>query len=162
MNITDGDPYARFLAIGQAQASDAGRAGDSQQAGLGAAPARMRLGEVITAAPLTVRVAGIPQPTKALRINERLTKGAKWKTKTTSPNSDYNGLTGPISGPVNTPHGTGALIEFTAGEVHSADTTIDEAVVEQLEIDLEPGDEVLLLTEDDQIFYIVMKVVDAV
>lgn len=162
MNITDGDPYARFLAISQAQASDAGPTGDSQQAGLGAAPARMRLGTVLTAAPLTVRVAGIPQPTKALRINERLAKGAKWKTKTTSPNSDYNGLIGPISGPVSTPHGTGELIEFTAGEVHSTDTTIDEAVVEQLEIDLKAGDEVLLLTEDDQVFYIVMKVVKAV
>lgn len=145
MRITDGDPYARFLAIGQEQASDAGRAGDSQQAGLGAAPARMRLGEVITAAPLTVRVAGILQPTKALRINERLTKGAKWKTKTTSPNSDYRKLSGAVT-----------------GQVHSADTVIDEAKVEQLEIDLEPGDEVLLLTEDDQVFFIVMKVVKAV
>lgn len=162
MNIPDGDPYVRFLAIGQAQASDAGPAGDSRQAGLGAAPARMRLGKVLTTAPLTVRVAGIPQPTKTLRINERITKGAKWKTKTTSPNSDYNGLTGPISGPVNTPHGTGELIELTAGEVHSTETTIDEAVVEQLEIDLEEGDEVLLLTEDDQVFYIFMKVVNAV
>lgn len=162
MNITDGDPYARFLAIGQAQAADAGPAGDSQQAGLGAAPARMRLGEVLTTAPLTVRVAGIPQPTKVLRINERLVKGARWKTKTTSSNSDYNGLTGPVSGPVSTPHGTGALVELTAGQLHSTDTTIDEAVVEQLELDLEAGDEVLLLTEDDQMFYIIMKVVDAV
>ena len=89
-------------------------------------------------------------------------KGARWKTKTTSPNSDYNGLTGPIEGPVSTPHGVGALVELTDGRVHSPDTVIDEAQVEQLEIDLEAGDEVLLLTQDDQVFYVMMKVVDAV
>ena len=33
---------------------------------------------------------------------------------------------------------------------------------EQLELDLAVGDEVLLLTQDDQVFYIVMKVVNAV
>ena len=97
-------------------------------------------------------------------MNERLVKGAKWKTKTTSPNSDYNGLAGSVSGPVTTPHGpsTGALERVADSRLHSPDTTIDEATVEQLEIDLEVGDEVLLLTEDDQVFYIVMKVVKAV
>lgn len=158
----DGNPYASMVGLMRGQGAEYGPAGDSAHAGTGAASARMRLGRVVTAAPLTVRVAGIVQPTKALRINERLVKGAKWKTKTTSPDSDYNGLTGPISGPVSTPHGTGALIELTAGQVHSTETIVDEATVEQLKIDLEPGDEVLLLTEDDQVFYIVMKVVDAV
>lgn len=160
--MADANPYARFLALNQEQSADAGPAGDSSHAGLGAAPARMRLGRVVSAEPLTIRVAGIVQPTKALRVNERLVKGAKWKTKTTSPNSDYGGLTGPISGPVSTPHGPGALIELTDGQVHSPDTVIDEAEVEQLKLDLEAEDEVLLLTEDDQIFYVVMKVVDAV
>ena len=158
----DGNPYAQLLALTREQAADAGPAGDSPQAGLGAAPARMRLGEVLTREPLTVKVAGLPQPTSVLKINERLVKGAKWRTKTTSPNSDYNGVTGPISGPTSTPHGPGALIELTGGEIHSTDTVIDEATVEQLEIDLEVGDQVLMLTEDDQVFYIVMKVVDAV
>lgn len=158
----DGNPYAGLIALIRDQAADAAPTGDSRQAGLGAAPARMRLGKVIQRVPLIVQVAGLSQPTGVLRINERLTKGAKWKTRTTSPNSDYNGLTGPISGPVSTPAGIGALIEFTGGQVHSDDTTIDEATVEQLEIDLEVGDEVLLLTEDDQVFYIIMKVVKAV
>ncbi len=141
----DGNPYAAFVELARGAAADAGPAGDSQQAGLGAVPARMRLGTVVTPAPLTVRVAGLAQPAKALRINERLVKGARWKTRTTSLNSDYKALSGAVT-----------------GQVHSADTTIDEAVVEQLEIDLEPGDEVLLLTEDDQVFYLIMKVVDAV
>lgn len=158
----DGDPYARFVALGRSVSADAMPAGDSQQAGTGAAPARMRLGEVLNRAPLRVKVAGLNQPTEALKINERLVKGAKWKTKTTSPNSDIKDFTGPIFGPVQGVHGIGALIEFTGGEVHIPDTIIDEATVEQLEIDLEVGDTVLMLTEDDQVFYIIMKVVDAV
>ena len=158
----DGDPYAGLVALIRGQSADTTPAGDSAQAGTGAAPARMRLGEVVSKEPLKVKVAGLIQPTEVLKINERLVKGAKWKTKTTSPNSDYNILTGPISGPVQGVHGIGALIELTDGYVHSEDTTIDEATVEQLELDLEVGDEVLLLTEDDQVFYIIMKVVDAV
>ena len=161
MDIKDGNPYARFVAIGRDQARDENPAGDSQQAGLGGAQARMRLGTVVQCIPLKVRVAGIVQPPSALRINERLVAGAKWKTKTESPDSDYNGLSGPISGPVDTPAGPGELIVLTSGQVHSTDTTIDKALITQLELDLEVGDTVLLLTEDDQVFYIVMKVVNA-
>lgn len=158
----DGNPYAGLLALIREQAADTNPAGDSAQAGLGAAPARMRLGEVVSTAPLKVKVAGITQPTNVLKINERLVKGAKWKTKTTSPNSDIKDFTGPIYGPVQGVHGIGALIEFTGGNVHIPDTVIDEATVEQLELDLDVGDEVLLLTEDDQMYYIIMKVVSAV
>ena len=151
----DGNPYARLIALTREQGADA-------------APAPVKPGQdmtletVVTAAPLTVQVAGIVQPSSALRLNERLAAGAKWKTKTVSPDSDYNALAGPISGPVSTPAGQGSLVSLTAGQVHSGGTTIDKAVVEQLEIDLEPGDTVLLLTQDDQVFYIVMKVVKAV
>lgn len=158
----DGNPYARLIALTREQGADAAPAGDSAQAGLGAAPARMRLGTVVTAAPLKVRVAGIVQPPSALRLNERLAAGAKWKTKTVSPDSSYRALTGPVSGPVDTPAGQGALVSLTDGQVHSGGTTIDKATVEQLEIDLEKDDTVLLLTEDDQVFYLVMKVVKAV
>ena len=38
--------------------------------------------------------------------------------KLTSPSSDYNALTGPISGPVTTPHGAGAPISLEDGQVH--------------------------------------------
>ncbi|MCI8915513.1 MAG: hypothetical protein HFF26_02435 [Oscillospiraceae bacterium] len=160
----EGNPYAGILALIRAQEADAAPSGESARAGLGAAPARMRLGTVVCAMPLTVKVAGITQPAGALRVNERLTKGAWWRLKLTSPDSRYNELTGPIQGPVTTPHGagTGALEALTDGRVHSGDTTIDQARAEQLELDLEAGDEVLLLTEDDQVFYILMKVVKAV
>lgn len=158
----EGNPYARTLELIRGQGAEAGPAGDSAQAGLGAVPVRMRLGTVLTAAPLTVRAAGVTLPAEALRLNERLAKGAKWKARITSRDSTYSGLKGEIEGPVNTPHGLGSLIELTDGSLHSPDTVIDGAEVEQLEIDLEPGDEVLLLTEDDQVFFIVMKVVKAV
>lgn len=160
----DGNPYAALAELTRGQGLETGEGGASAQAGLGAVSARMRLGQVVRVLPLTVRVAGVEQPPGALRVNERLVKGAKWKTKTTSPNSDYNGLTGPVSGPVQLPpgHGIGELIEFTGSQAHSPDTTIDEATVEQLELDLAVGDEVLLLTQDDQIFYIIMKVARAV
>ena len=39
--------------------------------------------------------------------------------------------------------------------------SLNNAEATQLELDLEEGDTVLLLTEDDQIFYVVMKVVNA-
>ena len=121
----------------QEQSADTGLAGDSAQAGLGAAPARMRLGRGVSAAPLPVRVAGTVQPTKALRINERLVKGARWKTKTTSPNSDYNGLTGPIEGPGSTPHGTGALVELTDGRVSIREEQgrLEDILKKHLELD---------------------------
>ena len=157
----DGNPYAGLVALIREQGADANPVGDSAKAGLGAAPARMRLGTVVSTAPLKVRAAGLVQPPSALRINERLVKGARWKTRTTSPNSDIKDFTGPISGPVQGVHGIGSLIEFTGGEVHLPDTVIDEATVEQLELDLAVGDTVLLLTEDDQEYYIVMKVVGA-
>lgn len=158
----DSNPYARFVALSRGNAADANPAGDSVQAGLGASPARIRLGEVVTVDPLTIKVAGIVQPTSVLRINERLVKEAKWTAKITSANSDFERLTGPIEGPVETPMGLGSLIKLTDGKMHSDDTALNEATIEQLEIDLDPGDTVLLLTDDDQIFYVVMKVVDAV
>ena len=141
----DGNPYAALAALAGGMDLETGESRASAQAGLGAIQARMRLGRVVGTAPLTVNVSGLNQPPSALRVNERLVKGARWKTNTTSPNSDYRGLSGVVT-----------------GQVHSADTVIDEAVVEQLELDLEAGDEVLLLTQDDQVFYIIMKVARAV
>lgn len=141
----DGNPYATLAALARGMDPETGESCASTQAGLGSIQVRMRLGRVVSAAPLTVNVAGLIQPPSALRVNERLVKGAKWKTKTTSPNSDYRGLSGAVT-----------------GQVHSTDTVIDKATVEQLELDLEAEDEVLLLTQDDQVFYIIMKVARAV
>lgn len=70
------NPYAGLVALMRGQGGDNNPAGDSAQAGIGAAPVRMRLGTVVSAAPLKVRVAGLVQPPSALRLNERLAKGA--------------------------------------------------------------------------------------
>lgn len=160
----DGNPYARIIDVVRGETQEDASARESIQGGVGAAPIKARLGIVTQRVPLKIKVAGIEQPTSVLRINERLVKGAKWKVKITSPTSDYRGLTGQLSGPVSCPggHGSPQLDAVTGGQLHSTDTTIDQAVTEQLEIDLEAGDQVLVLTEDDQIFYIVMKVVKAV
>lgn len=140
-----GDPYARLIAVIRNESTELTSTGETSMAGLGARPAKMRLGTVLQRAPLKLRVMGVEQPTEVFYINERLTKGAAWKAKITSPGSDYRGLTGSVT-----------------GNVHSTDTVIDNATVEQMEIDLNVDDQVLLLTEDDQVFYIVMKVVKAV
>lgn len=166
----DRDPYTRMVAVIRGETSEKSTTGETQPAGLGANPCKMRLGKVTQRVPLKITVAGIEQPTEVLKINERLTRNAKWKVQITSPDSDYKGLTGQLSGPVKCSHEgcSPGLDKVTAGELHSTDTTIGKdteasrATVEQLEIDLEVGDQVLLLTEDDQIFYILMKVVDAV
>ena len=49
----------------------------------------------------------------------------------------------------------------TKQKIVTATSVLDNAEVTQLSLDLEEGDRVLLLTEDDQMFYIVMKVVSA-
>lgn len=162
-----GDAYSRIVAVMRGESAEQTRTGETDYAGLGAAPVKMRLGVVTQQMPLKIKVAGIEQPTEALRINERLTKGAKWKVQIKSTDSDYRGLSGALSGPVNC-SGEGCapqLGQVTGGQLHSTDTTIgteeNKAETEQLELDLEEGDQVLLLTEDDQIFFILMKVVDA-
>ena len=160
----DGNCYSRLVSVMRGEAGEASGSGETAQAGLGAAPCRMRLGIVSQRVPLKIKVAGIEQPTEVLRINERLVKGGKWKVHIKSPDSTYSGLTGQLSGPVACSGGYGSprLSSVTGGTLHSTGTELKEAVLEQLEIDLEVGDQVLLLTEDDQVFYILMKVVRAV
>lgn len=120
----EGNPYLRMLAA--FRHTDPGIQ-ESEAAGFGARPARMRLGEVTQRKPLKVCVAGIEQPTEVLWINERLTEGATWREDISSPT-----------------------------------VAIPEADILQLEIDLDVGDQVLMLTEDDQIFFILARVVKAV
>ena len=112
-----GSAYSRILAILRDEVSESSGQAESGAAGLGAQPARMRLGTVRQQQPVRVRVMGLDLPTEVFRINEHLTVGAE------------------LSGGIPAQH---------------------------MKIDLEAGDQVLLLTEDDQMFYIVMKVVMAV
>lgn len=157
----DGNPYSRFVAVVRGESETAAPAGS---VGLGAAPARMRLGIVTQREPLKIRVAGIEQPTQALRINERLVKGDRWTVRLSGQNAAQNGLSVKLTGAVDCPGGCGSpqLSSVAGGSLQSAEISMERVTLEQLKIDLAVGDQVLLLTEDDQIFFILMKVVQAV
>lgn len=131
----DQDPYSSLIDLGRRMASDPPLTLEETSAKEEGAAARLREGKVKSVKPLTVTAAGLTLPTKSLRVNERLTKGAKWRFKIKSKQQD-----------------------FRAG----TSDTVEDAQAEQLELDLEQGDRVLMLTMDDQTFYILMKVVDAV
>lgn len=131
----DQDPYSRFVDLGRRMAADPPLNLEETSAKEEGAAVRLRVGKVKSVKPLTVNAAGLTLPTESLRVNERLTKGAKWRVKLKSKQPDFR--------------------SSTSG-------TVEDAEAEQLELDLEKDDRVLLLTQDDQIFYIVMKVVDAV
>lgn len=146
----DGNPYNRLIGLIRAESAEMTDTGETAAAGIGASPAKLRIGKVTQKVPLKISVADIEQPTKVLRINERLVKGAKWTAKIKSSNCDFAALSGELNE------------TEISGQLHSSDTAIDEATVEQMEIDLEVGDEVLLLTTDDQAFFVLMKVVNAV
>lgn len=156
------ETYTRMLAA-MRPVSNSDTVAEGPRSGLGAADLKARLAIVTSRVPLRVSIAGVEQPTSILRIDERLTKGAKRKVKITSPTADYKALSGSLEGPVAC-EGTGSprLSTVEGGALHSADTVIDKAEEELLEIDLDVGDQVIVLTEDDQTFYIICKVVDAV
>lgn len=156
--------YSRMICAMRGEGTEFSPGAETSQTGLGAYPCRMRLGIVTQRVPLKIKVAGIEQPTQSLRINERLVKGAEWKARLTSPKSTYSGLNGSISGPVECPGGFGSpkLSTVTGGTLQSTGTEMEETLLEQLEIGLQVGDQVLLLTEDDQVFFVLMKVVQAV
>lgn len=126
--------YADFVALGRQMGQEKALDMTETSADVEGAAVRLREGVVDTVVPLCVKVAGLKQKAKALKVNERLTKGAKWRVKIESKTPDFRS---------------------------STSDTVADAEIEPLELDLEAGDKVLLLTCDDQTFYIVMKVVDA-
>lgn len=176
-----GNPYARMVGVIRGETQEQTAAGETDRAGMGAGPAKLRLGKVTARKPLEVTVAGIPMPASCFRLNERLTRGAKWKVQLRAPvrvseeepqSPGDEGeppamvqthVTGPIQGPVSCPGGHGApqLAQMTDGTLTSEKAELYGVEAEQLEIDLEVGDEVLMLTEDDQSFFILCKVVSA-
>lgn len=128
------NPYADFVGLGRQMGQEKALDMTETSADVEGATVRLRVGVVDTVDPLCVKVAGLKQKAKVLKINERLTRGAKWRVKIESKTPDFKS---------------------------STSETVADAKIEPLELDLESGDKVLLLTCDDQTFYIVMKVVDA-
>lgn len=115
-------------------------------------PAHLRLGTVISADPLAVDVAGTTQEAERFYISHRLVKEhqellrldctsvtERFTLSVPCPISAHSGDPGSSTGMLYTPH----------------------CVATQAEPVLKAGDEVLLLTEDDQIFFVIDKVVKA-
>lgn len=136
------DPYSGFVRLMQEAGQPKSPVG----------PVHLRLGTVLSADPLAVDVAGTTQEAGRFYISHRLVKehqellrldcsGVKEKftLSVPCPVSAHSGHPGSSDGSLYTPH----------------------CVAVQAEPVLKTGDEVLLLTEDDQIFFVIDKVVKA-
>lgn len=128
--------------------------GMMREAGGAAVPAgnaRLRLGTVTSPAPLEIDVAGTAQEAERLYISHRLVDGHREKLRVTG-----SAVSGALA--INASCGKGS---HTSMDIHSGTVALD-AVAAQSGPVLAAGDTVLLLTEDDQIFYIIDKVVQCV
>ena len=136
------DPYSEMIGLMREAVGPKGPVG----------PAHLRLGTVVSADPLAVDVAGTPQEAARFYISHRLVKehqellrldcadvAERYSLSVSCPISAHGGSPASSSGTLYTPR----------------------CVATQAEPVLKPGDEVLLLTEDDQIFFVIDKVVKA-
>ncbi len=121
-------------------------------------PAHLRLGKILSAAPLRLDVSGTIQEGERIYICHRLVK-EHWELLRLDCADTEARFTFSLSCPhIENPHGnhSGDPASFTGGTL-----TTPHCVATQAEPVLKPGDEVLLLTEDDQIFFLIDKVVKA-
>lgn len=136
------DPYSEMAAMMREAAGPGGPMG----------PIHLLRGVVLSAEPLRVDAAGTIQEADRIYISHRLVKehqellrldcgdvAEQFALSVPCPISAHSGDPGSSAGTLYTPH----------------------CVATQAEPVLKPGDEVLLLTEDDQIFYLIDKVVKA-
>lgn len=114
-------------------------------------PAHLRLGTVLTADPLKVDVAGTIQEADRFYISHRLVKGHQELLELAC-----TGVNGSLSIQASCGYGS-----HSSMSVHSGTLNTPHCLATQAEPVLKPGDEVLLLTEDDQVFYLIDKVVKA-
>lgn len=124
-----GDGYGRLYGAMVAAGREGGRSGT----------VRLRLGTVLSVEPLRVEVAGTNQEAARFYIADRLVKGHR---ETVSPS-------GSLSVSASCAYGVHASAGIGGGTL---DVTLTKPV-------LQKGDLVLLLTEDDQTFYLIDKVV---
>ncbi|WP_312611377.1 DUF2577 family protein [Oscillibacter sp.] len=110
--------------------------------------ARLRRGTVLTVSPLTIDVAGTTQEADRFYISHRLIAGHTEKLTVSG-----SGVSGALDISASCPMGSHDDMSILRGTVAlNAVATQDGPV-------LQAGDEVLLLTTDDQTFYIIDKVV---
>jgi len=116
-------------------------------------PAHIRLGKVLSADPLRLDVAGTIQEAERIYISHRLVKEHRELLRL-----DCTGVTAGFALSASCPRSahSGSAASATAGTL-----TTPRCAAVQAEPVLKPGDEVLLLTEDDQIFFLIDKVVKA-
>lgn len=125
-----------------------------QSAGGGAVPAgnaRLRLGTVLSVMPLKIDVAGTEQEAARFWISHRLVDGHREKLRVTG-----SAVSGALA--ISASCGKGF---HTSMDIHSGTVALDAVATQDGPV-LVAGDTVLLLTEDDQIFYIIDKVVQCV
>jgi len=135
------DPYSGLVSLMREAGKPEGPVG----------PAHLRLGKVLSADPLKVDVAGTTQEAERIYISHRLVKEHRELLRLAC-----TGVTADLS--IFTACGYGAHSHM---DIHSGTWDTPNCAATQAEPVLKPGDEVLLLTEDDQTFYLIDKVVKA-
>ncbi len=108
----------------------------------GAGGLRVRLGTVLAASPLKIDVAGTTQEAERFYIADRLRKG----------HGETVALRGGSGGFSANGHTHAVTLDAGTLQIGGAELVLDSPV-------LRAGDLVLLLTEDDQTFYLLDKVV---
>jgi len=137
------DPYSALCSLMRAAGQPSGPVG----------PAHLRLGRVLSSTPLTVDVAGTVQEANRFYISHRLMQDHQelLRLECTEVNSSFSLFAScPLSGHPGSPAST------SGGTL-----TTPHCLAMQAEPVLKTGDQVLLLTEDDQTFFLIDKVVKA-
>ena len=132
-----GDPYSELYGLMREAGQPSGGSG-----------VRLWRGTVLSAAPMTVDVAGTTQEADRLYISHRLVQGHAERLTVAG-----SGVSGALAISASCPNGSHDRMTIAGG-------TVDLSVAAtQAEPVLKAGDTVLLLTEDGERFYILDKVV---
>ncbi len=142
------DPYSTLAGLMREAAEPKGPMG----------PIHLLRGVVLSASPLRVDVAGTIQEADRFYISHRLVKEHWELLRLDCTDVEAQFLLSVACPHVENPHGTH---QRDPSRASSGTLCTPHCVSTQAEPVLKPGDEVLLLTEDDQIFYLIDKVVKA-
>ena len=137
------NPYSAMIGVMRQAAEPSGPAG----------PIHLLLGKVLSADPLKVDVAGTPQEADRFYVSLHLLKG--WKETLDLECSEVSGrfaLTASCPCPDGGGHSGSAATMADGTMTAKCSATLAETVLKQ-------GDLVLLLSEDNQVFYLIDKVV---
>ncbi len=119
---------------------------------------RLRLGTVLSASPLKLDVAGTIQEVERIKICRGLTAGSACRASLQGTGQTAGGVSGPVTYRKN---GLIQSAEVVEGTLSAQSVEVADLTLTRLELGLKAGDVVLLLTDDDQTFYLIDKVVQA-